>query len=226
MLILESLPKRQETIGAHTGDIDTGGSPFGERMLTQGHQWHWDPPTSLSDPVQGCLRPSSYPGEDTASVISKPIALGPPECPETLETNSSHLRTQDTALVLPMDKLHPPVASTSSGITRDHAAGNFRSQLHPQWSRTCPGNTWALAPSTSVQIPDTGLLAPQEVNLRYGYAHQWADNNPRTLLILAVPTRGLTSAPGLLEPNGLLSGPGIRLYSSIHQHQLWKLWPL
>ena len=37
LLILDSLPERQEATAAHSGDIGTGGSHFGELILPHGH---------------------------------------------------------------------------------------------------------------------------------------------------------------------------------------------
>ena len=51
LLILRSLPKRQEAMGAQLGNTDTGGRHLGELVLRRGH-WcrqapFWNPPFSL-----------------------------------------------------------------------------------------------------------------------------------------------------------------------------------
>ena len=39
-MLLESLQERREATGVHPGVIDTGGSHYGELVLSQGH-WYW-----------------------------------------------------------------------------------------------------------------------------------------------------------------------------------------
>lgn len=54
LLVLKSLPERQEATGAQPGDIDTGSSRLGVLVLTQRHWcWEalsWNPPSSLLAP--------------------------------------------------------------------------------------------------------------------------------------------------------------------------------
>ena len=58
MLILESLPERQEETGTHPGSTDTGDSCFGEFMLPRGH-WCWQ--VSLWSLYCSLLVPEAHP---------------------------------------------------------------------------------------------------------------------------------------------------------------------
>lgn len=76
-MLLESLQERREATGVHPGVIDTGGSHYGELVLSQGY-WYWtgmchsdhpSGPSPIHQPVAsvlGYLSLNKYPGRDRA----------------------------------------------------------------------------------------------------------------------------------------------------------------
>ena len=93
-MILESLQERREATGVHPGVIDTGGSHYGELVLSQGF-WYWAgkchseivpqgpaPSTSLWHQYWDTSAQTDYPGRDRAHPLEDQLPR--PSVPQPL----------------------------------------------------------------------------------------------------------------------------------------------
>ena len=143
-------PERQEAIGVHPGDTHSSGTCFGKFLIPEHWSlqlpfWNtpcslsaleWAQPTCLPASVMGYLRSCCSLGWDTDPPTSKPVALGPPESPATLNQPSllvsQHLLGYPKALQA--ETSGPSSACTSSRTsnpspTHQGADASFRISL-------------------------------------------------------------------------------------------------
>lgn len=134
LLVLESLPERQEAAGTHPGDTDTGSSHFEELLL----------PSILLAPGYGpthqyVLTSTGIPPAKQLAMYtpSPPVgrSLRPPEPTHTLGHSPVHQRAQDPATDSSALAVTPQTTGSCSQIQWDSVPPTSEAALAP----CCPG---------------------------------------------------------------------------------------